>query len=472
MFKKIVSLTFLLFVALSTWAEGRAKYVFYFIGDGMGVNQVLGTETYLAALEGRIGVNHLCFTSFPHVALASTYSATNGVTDSAASGTALSTGRKTKNGAVGMLQDQKTAVNGVAVWAHEAGAAVGISTSVSIDHATPACFYAHQPERHMYYEIGCDLTQSDFDFFAGSDFISPQNKKDDKAKNLYDLCKETGYTIVRGYDECVQKGMKADKLILFQSEKASQRDRKSLPYAIDSQKDDLTLTQITQAGIEYLSQKQKDGFFFMIEGGKIDFACHSNDAGTAFREVIDMDNAVKEAYKFYQQHPDETLIVITADHETGGLVLGRGPYELHTDLLRYQQMSAELYSRHIQKLHKEMGKKFTWEVAQKDIATYWGLGKDIELTKQQVEQLHQAYKDMMKKAAKDVKSLYARINLLANAARDVMAQCTLIGWQSGGHSNGHVPVWAVGVGAEEFHGRMENSDIPLVIAKVAGWTER
>ena len=126
----------LLFVALGAWAEGRAKYVFYFIGDGMGVNQVNGTETYLAALEGRIGIVPLCFTQFPYAALVTTYSGTNGVTDSAASGTALATGHKTKNGALGMLADLTTPVTSVAAWAKQAGAAVGVTTSVSVVSST------------------------------------------------------------------------------------------------------------------------------------------------------------------------------------------------------------------------------------------------------------------------------------------------------------------------------------------------
>lgn len=472
MFKKLLTLAFTLCLALTALAEHKAKYVFYFIGDGMGVNQVLGTETYLAALEGRIGVTHLCFTSFPYVGLVSTQSATNGVTDSAASGTALATGHKTRNKAIGVLTDQKTPVNSIAVWAQQAGAAVGISTSVSIDHATPACFYAHQPERHMYYEIGCDMARSGFDFFAGSDFVTPKNKKNPQDKDLFTLCKEQGYTFVRGYDNYLKEAADADKLILFQPEKASKRDHKSIPYAIDRNAEDLTLTQITKAGIDYLTKKQKEGFFFMIEGGKIDFACHTNDAGTAFREVLDMDSAVQVAYRFYQQHPDETLIVITADHETGGISLGRGPYELHTDLLRHQKMSAELYSRHIKKMHEKLGHKLTWELVWNDLSEYWGFGKGVKINKKQKEILKESYEEMMEKAGKDKTYLYARINVLADAAREVMAQCALIGWQSTHHSNGHVPVWAVGQGAENFHGRMENSDIPVIIARMAGWPQK
>lgn len=122
----------------------QAKYVFYFIGDGMGVNQVQGTELFQGELEGKIGINPLQFTQFPVSTVATTFSATNGVTDSAAGGTALATGHKTKNGAIGVLKDLETPVSSVAVWAKNSGCRVGIATSVSVDHATPASFYAHE----------------------------------------------------------------------------------------------------------------------------------------------------------------------------------------------------------------------------------------------------------------------------------------------------------------------------------------
>lgn len=136
-------LSFLLFVSLG-FAQ-QAKYVFYFIGDGMGVNQVQGTELYRGELEGKIGITPIWFTQFPYATTATTFSATNGVTDSAAAGTALASGNKTKNGTIGMKQDQQTDVNSVAVWAKNKGCRVGVTTSVSVDHATPAAFYAHDP---------------------------------------------------------------------------------------------------------------------------------------------------------------------------------------------------------------------------------------------------------------------------------------------------------------------------------------
>lgn len=467
--KSLLLVAALLCMAAAAFAEGRAKYVFYFIGDGMGVNQVNGTQTYLAALEGRIGYTPICFASFPNAAFVNTYSGTNGVTDSAAGGTALATGHKTKNGALGMLADLETSVNSIAVWAKDAGAAVGVSTSVSIDHATPAAFYAHVPKRQMYYTIGTQLPQSGFDFFAGSDFLQPTDKENPSAPSLYDLCRQAGYTIARGYKDFQSKSKKADKLILFQTEEASRRQRNSLPYAIDRTKSDMTLQQVTRAGINFLTKQGKDGFFLMIEGGKIDWACHANDIGTAVRELDDMDKAVQVAYEFYQQHPDETLIVISADHETGGLSLGRGPYELHLDLLRYQRMSAEAYGLHLQELVKKQGDKLTWETIQKDLAKNWGFGEGVTLSERQTNRLHKAFDKLASGKSEDKKSLYANIDELTDTAREIMAECALVGWQSGGHSNGYVPAFAVGVGADQFHGQIDNIEIAGMIAKAAGW---
>lgn len=236
-FMKKLSITILFFLlAFCQINAQQAKYVFYFIGDGMGVNQVQGTELYLGELEGKIGITPLQFTQFPYATVATTFSATNGVTDSAAAGTALATGNKTKNGAIGVLKDLQTPVYSVATWAKERGCRVGVATSVSVDHATPAAFYAHASGRGSYYEIGKDLYETGFDFYAGSDFLQPQDKKNPQAANLYSLADQYGYTIARGYKDYLKKSKKADKMILFQPEAASKSDRSSIPYAIDREK--------------------------------------------------------------------------------------------------------------------------------------------------------------------------------------------------------------------------------------------
>ena len=449
-------------------ASAEVKYVFYFIGDGMGVNQINVTETYLAALKGKIGFEPILMSSLPVVGMVNTYSATNGVTDSAAGGTALACGKKTKNGAIGVLEDLKTPCTSIAVWAQKAGAAVGVATNVAITHATPASFYGHQPSRNMYYEIGQDLCKSGFDFFAGCDFHRPNTKEGEPT--LREQAKAAGYTILTGgYKEYEKKGRQADKLILFQSDFQNEKlGSDHIPYALDQDKNDLTLEQIVRAGINYLMGKQKNGFFFQIEGGMIDYACHRNDIGNAVNEVLDLDKAVKVAYEFYLQHPDETIIVISADHETGGLVMGKGPYELHTDLLRFQQKSIEELNRILSEQYKKAPKKFTKEAVEKQLKQLMGLWDNIKLNDDQKERLTRRWNDIEKAMAEGEK-VNDRIKDLCETVKHVISEQALISWASGGHSNGYVPIYAVGPGTEVFQGRIDNIEIAPAMAKIAGW---
>lgn len=470
--KKLSLLLSFLLLVLSGYAQ-QAKYVFYFIGDGMGVNQVQGTELYRGELEGKIGITPIWFTQFPYATTATTFSATNGVTDSAAAGTALATGNKTQNGTIGMKQDLQTEVSSVAVWAKNKGCRVGVTTSVSVDHATPAAFYAHDPSRGSYYKIGTDLYKAGFDFYAGSDFIDPNNKdnKDGNSENLYTMAEKNGYTIARGYKDYLKKCKKADKMILFQSEKASEKDRTAIPYAIDRTKDDLTLADITRSAINFLSKDLSKGFFLMVEGGKIDWACHSNDAATAFHEVADMDEAVKVAYEFYSQHPDEALIVVTADHETGGFVLGTGAYKLNLQVLKNQKVSESGFTRILNELRKKYNNNVSWEKVQQALKENFGFWDKVKLNEKQEERLLAKYNNTFKgKEAKLEKSEYAQDEPLAAEAKRIIDEIALVGWTSGGHSAGYVPVFAIGAGADLFQGRIDNTEIPIKIAKAAGYT--
>ena len=470
---RFAALVGLLLMTLSMMAEGKAKYVFYFIGDGMGVNQVNASEYYLGALEGKIGTSEMCFPSFPYAGLVTTHSANSGVTDSAAAGTALATGHKTMNGTLGMKADKKESVQSVAVWAQDAGAAVGITTSVSVDHATPASFYAHVPSRNDCYVIGTQLIDSNFDFFAGSDLTKTKNPTEG-GPDLYAQCEKAGYTIVHSYKEYQKKCKKADKMILFQSEEANKKDRGSIPYAIDRQKGDLTLTEITRAAINFLTKKQteKNGFFLMVEGGKIDWVCHANDAAAVIQETLDMDEAVKVAYEFYEQHPDETLIVATADHETCGITLGRDNYKLSLEQLRYQQISVNKLGSDLHKMHEKYGEKYSWDLVKKYLTENFGLWEKIELSESQNKRLETAFQNIMAGKGKDDKTLYQKDDELATAVKRIMSEVALVGWSSGSHSGGYVPIFAIGAGAENFTGRMDNTEVPVRIAKATGWTVR
>ena len=455
-------------MAIATWAQAQVKYVFYFIGDGMGVNQINVTETYLSALKGRIGIEPILMSSFPVVGLVNTYSATNGVTDSAAGGTALATGKKTKNGAIGVLEDLETPCTSIAAWAQKAGAAVGVATSVAINHATPASFFGHRADRNMYWELGQDLCTSGYDFFAGCDFHKPNTKEGEPS--LREQAKAAGYTILTGgYKEYQKKGRKADKLIMLQSDYQNEKlGSDHIPYALDRDKNDLTLEQITRAGINYLMSKQKNGFFFEIEGGMIDYACHRNDIGNAISEVLDLDKAVRVAYEFYEQHPDETIIIITADHETGGLVMGRGPYELHTDLLKYQTRSIDEMKWTLRELYKKNPKKFTREEVEKTAKAMLGLGGPIEMNERQLDRVNRRWGDV-ERAISEGEKESDRIGDLCDTYKQILNEMALISWASGGHSNGYVPIYAIGPGTDVFQGRIDNIEIAPAMARIAGY---
>lgn len=470
--KTLLLIGFFMLSILWTFAQ-EAKYVFYFIGDGMGVNQVQGTEYYLGELEGKTGISPLQFPQFPYSTVATTFSATNRVTDSAAAGTALATGHKTKNGAIGVLKDLQTPVNSVAVWAKNSGKRVGVATSVSVDHATPASFYAHVAGRGSYYNIGKDLYKAGFDFYAGSDFLQPTNTDNANDENLYDMADKNGYVIARGYKDYLKKSKKADKMILFQTEAASKQDRSAIPYAIDRTKADLTLQEITRSAVNFLSKDASKGFFLMVEGGKIDWACHSNDAATVFQEVIDFDNAIKVAYDFYAQHPDETLIVITADHETGGIVLGTGPYELNLQVLKNQKVSEGGFTKIVNQLRTKTKNQVSWEEIKQALKENFGFWDTVQLSDKQEARLKAVYESSLKnQQVKLEKSEYAQDEPIASEAKRIIDEIALVGWTSGGHSAGYVPVFAIGAGAELFQGRIDNTEIPLKIAKAAGYTQQ
>ena len=464
--RRHVAVLLVIFLVSTVWAQ-QAKYVFYFIGDGMGVNQVNGAEMYLAEQEGRIGVKPLLFTTFPAGTMATTFSATTSVTDSSAAGTALATGEKTYNGAVSM-DDDKNVLSTVAERAKKAGRKVGIATSVSVDHATPAAFYAHQPNRSRYYEIALDLPKAGFDFYAGSGFLKPTTTADKKeAPNVFPIIEEAGYTIARGLDEYKEKAADAKKMILIQKEGA---EPSCLPYAIDHEEGDLTLPEITESAVSFLSKGNKKGFFLMVEGGKIDWACHSNDPVTVFEEVIDLDNAVRVAYEFYKKHPKETLIVVTADHETGGMGLGIGKYELHLKSLLNQKQSQDLLSKAITDLRKDKAGKASWNEIKDLLTEKMGFWKELPLTWEQEKMLRDEYEQsFVKNKVVFEESLYARTEPLAAAARKVMSQIAMVGWTSSSHTAGYVPVFAIGAGADLFTGKMDNTEIPKRIAKAAGY---
>ena len=429
----------------------------------MGSNQVLGAEMYRSALQGEpLGRVQTLMTTFPYAGSASSYSKSNGITDSAAAGTCLATGQKTKNGMLGLGSDS-TRLTTIAEELKAQGWGVGIMTTVAIDHATPGAFYGHVKKRSMYYEIGQQLSESGFDFFGGAGFHYPQGKKDNETINLYRLAEERGYTVVHGAEEVASLQDSAiSKMILVQAtDDQGAKHGDNLSYAIDRKEGDLTLRQIVSTAIPFLAARH-ERFFMMVEGGMIDYACHGDDAATAFGEVWDMDEAMREAYAFYEQHPDETLIIVTADHETGGLALGNSDYTLHLDLLQHQQCSAWILSDLFSQLFKEKQKP-SWEDVKRIYKEQLGFWDKVEITAAEEAELKTLYKSARAKKSKDTKTMYKTINALGDAGIALLNKKAQIGWTTRAHSAHVVPIFAIGPGAEIFSGWHDNTEIvPLI----------
>ena len=447
---------------LSVWllciaivATAQAKYVFFFIGDGMGPNQVLTAEMYQAAVKGQNGRVPLCMSQFPYSGQAATFSASDGITDSAAAGTCLASGQKTNNGMIGQTPNG-VPVYSVASQLKEEGWGIGIMSTVPVDHATPASHYAHAEKRSNYYLIGTHLTESNFDFFGGGGFQRPNDKHNPSAPNLYDLARQAGYTLVGSYVEA-QKNLKKKKILLVPQTDIDHPNRgaEALPYAIDQQEGDLNLAQIVDIAIQHLSQH--DRFFMMAEGGKIDYAGHGNDGATNIHEVLDFDRAIQVAYRFYEQHPDETLIVVTADHETGGMALGNG-HSLRLERLAHQKCSSDTLSARLTALCQQYAEQLTWEQVKAFLAENTGLFDELSVSAEEEKTLQTAYENMMRQQ-ESLKTLYADINALAAKAKEIVNHKAGLGWTTHSHTATAVPVFAVGVGAERFTGWMDNSDI-------------
>ena len=464
--KRITMIMAMMLMVFTASAKKGPKYVFYFIGDGMGVNQVMLTEYYLADLEGKMGYNPLCFTGFPYSGLVITHSANTYVTDSSAAGTALASGQKTNNNVLGMLPDKETPCKSIAEMAHEKGYRVAIGTTVCVDHATPGVFYAHQPSRDNYHQIGIELSQSGFEFFAGADFHTPFTK-DNSDEGNYVQAEKAGYTIVRGYDGYVEKAKSSDKILMLEKNPKSDH---YLSFAIDRNEDEMTLSQITTAAIDFMMKDPKKGFFMMMEGGRIDNAGHGNDPATVIQETIDFDEAIKIAYDFYLKHKKETLIVVTADHETGAMGLSNGAYRLNSKVLQYQDMSEGEFSSYLEKKGREIGDILTWEEVQDELKQHYGFWDKVRLSDRQTDKLRSTYVETFGMGPGELKEEeYYKVDKMSDEATRIISEVAQISWGTGSHSGGYVPVFAIGAGAEQFTGQMDNTEIPIKIKKLAGY---
>jgi len=466
---KLLLIFFLLIIILPATAQ-KAKYVFFFIGDGMGLAAAATTQAYLAAVNDTSGFQNLSFTNFPAIGLSTTYAGNRFITCSAAAGTALATGNKTSINTISMDLKRENKLVTIAEEARDHGFKVGIISSVSIDHATPAVFYAHQPDRNMYYEISLDLAKSNFDYFGGGGFYQPFGKNGEATISSYDFAKQNGYTITQTRADFDNLTPASGKVIATGNILESSG---ALRYLIDQDAEDIPLQDFVKKGIEMLDNKK--GFFMMCEEGKIDWAAHSNDGATVINNVLALDKAVNVALDFYKKHPKETLIIVTADHETGGLAMGWAgtKYENNLKLLQNQKISMEHFSVLVDSIIKNTPDEATALNATMELLKkYFGLGdetknlvlKDDE--EKMIETAFQEAKGIVEKPKFEFYLQYGGNNPVAATAVRILNNRSGLSWGSYAHTGIPVPVYAIGAGSELFQGYFDNTDIPKKIYKL------
>jgi alkaline phosphatase len=452
--------------------SAQAKYVFLFIGDGLGLPQRMAAAQYAQ--------KPLVMDTLPAQGITTTHAADRFITGSAASSTALAAGTKTNIGMIGMTPDQRH-VRSVAAIAKEKGLKVGIVSSVSIDHATPAAFYAHVPKRSQYYDIDVAIAESGFDFFGGGGLKDPANKKDNSTSfkgNALEIIQKAGYRVVDNKDD-FEKLSAADGKVLAYN--AWLQDSKALPYAMDMTDEDISLPEFTAKAIEMLDNP--NGFFLMVEGGKIDWACHANDAAASIHNTLAFDKSVEIAMNFARKHAEETLIVVTGDHECGGLTLGFAgtKYASHFDILSHQKVSFTKFTEDILAGYKkEKAGAYNLDDIKPVITEHFGLkfegdpsGDQLVLTSAEIGQVEEAFmRSLVGKKAhsknQETYLLYGGYDPLTVTLTHILNQKAGLGWTSYKHTGVPVSTSAAGVQAESFNGYYDNTDVALKIMTAMG----
>lgn len=488
---------------------GVPKYVFLFIGDGMSYPQVQLTNYYLSASQGQNAgtvtvegeektkldsKNNLTMMSFPIAGSAQTYDSTSFAPDSASTATSIATGNKTWSGSINVSEDFTQTYETIAEKLKaQKDMKIGILSTVNLNHATPAAFYAHQASRSSYYDIGLEMIDSGFDYFAGGGLLQPTGKEKDK-EDLYALAEAAGYKVVQTQAEAEALKAEDGKVIAIDEHLA---DSSAMSYELDRAEEEWALADYVEKGIEVLDND--NGFFMMVEGGKIDWACHANDAASTITDTIALDNAVEKAVEFYNEHPEETLIIVTGDHETGGLTIGFAGTDYDTFLKNFenQKISYAKYDSDYVSGYKE--NKTDFETVMKDVTELFGLqapaGTDSETTQQkdsadqhpesdndgalvmteyEYGQLKAAYETTMSRTgeeaefAQDEYIRYGSYEPLTVTITHILNNKSGINFGSYAHTGLPVEVLVQGVGAESFDGYYDNTDIYSKMAALLG----
>lgn len=467
--------------------KGTPKYVFVFVGDGMSYPQIQSAAYYTGKdAAGIVDVvkksenpsdspemKALSFYQFPVAGSASTYDATSFAPDSASTATSIFTGYKTHSSSINVDITKKIKYRTIAEQLRDQKKyKIGVISTVNLNHATPAATYAHQASRKSNYPIGQELVSSNFEYFAGGALMDPQDKNKDKT-SIYDLAKNAGYKVC--FDQKSAAALKnGDKALVIAETLA---DSDSMSYDNDRKEGEWALRDYVRKGIEVLDNKT--GFFMMVEGGKVDWACHANDARSSIADTLALSEAVEEAISFYNKHPKETLILVTADHETGGLTIGYAgtDYNLFFRTLDSQKISYAKFDSDYVSAYKKNGTSF--EAVMKDVEKLFGLkmpGADgsnknggLVLTDYELSRIKTAYEKTIKNdnnRSQMEYDIYGTYEPLTITITHILNAKSGLGWTSNSHTGLPVPVFALGAGQEEFKGFYDNTEIYKKLAEL------
>lgn len=425
----------------------RPQNVIMMVGDGMGLGHIEIAKLFEYGRNGKLFIETLPYTGLVH-----THSANNSVTDSAAGGTALATGKKTNNGMIGVTADGKE-VDSILDKFKENGKKVGVISTNTVTDATPAAFTASVENRWKSQpEIARQQLKMGVDVLLGggkNQFLEDKHN----GTNLIEKFIENGYTYVTNKTEL--NNATGDKLLgLFHPTYMSYKlDREVLASK------EPTLQDMTKKAVDTLSIGEK-GFFLMVEGARIDHAAHSSDITGIWKETIEFDQTVKYVVDWAKKRKD-TLVIVVADHETMGI---SATEPLNIENLKNIKVSPSYMASKLVK--KKYSKGFT-EKSLKQVFKYYAnielSSEDVKAFNRVVEHSHEKVYNKFK-VSWEIGHLISRYNYAGVVPNDVRSIS-----QTGGHTGNMIPIFAFGIGADLFNGVLDNTDVPKNIAELMGY---
>lgn len=419
-------------------AEQQSKNLIVLIGDGMGPPQTSLTRLYAQEYEEQAHLfmdDYLVGTNSTKSAPSLDGKESGLVTDSAAAGTAFATGHKTYNGAISLTNEPVAKPLGSILEAAKAsGKGTGLITTARLTHATPAVYASHVRSRDNESAIASQYAEADIDVLIGggeSYFVG--DEKDAKfgataredGENLVETFKDQGYTLAYNKKELAQA--EGDRLLALLSDS-------HVPYVLDREATIPTLTEQVEKAISVL-EKNDEGFVIMVEAGRIDHAAHANDTHSVVQELLEFDEAFEAAVKYAEKSGD-TSVIATADHETGGLTIGRdGVYDLYMDVFKNVTGSSEKIGQLLDEATTEEERKAIFkEYAQIDDLT--------------AEELQRFTEEADKETSIGGGGVF----------NEIIAKRSNVGWTGYGHTGVDVDVYGYGPAAELVKGAQDNTD--------------